>query len=88
MPNHINYKGYIIDPKPIQLQEPEHWTIRVLIMRDTGQALKYQEFSGYNKKCKNEAEAVNRSLAFGMLIVNGEIPGCSVKDEESGTRLD
>ena len=80
MPDHIHYAGYIIDPKPIQLQEPEHWTIRVFIMRDTGQALKHREFIGGKKKCKNEAEARNRSVAFGMLIVKGEIQGCSIKD--------
>ena len=73
------YKEFEIQAVPYKLLEPEEWTIKVLIVKHTGDAQVTRPFSASNS-FPTEEEAVQRCFEFGKRIIDGEVEGLSVLD--------
>ncbi len=73
------YKEFEIRPTPYQLLESKEWTIKILIVKHTGDAVVMRDFSASNSFPTKE-EAVAACFDFGSRIIDGEVEGCSVLD--------
>jgi hypothetical protein len=74
--SHARYKGYTIQSTP--LQHPAwQWTIEITIEWENEGTVTARPFSDENK-FRTEAEADLHGIAFGQLIIDGQIPWFSV----------
>ncbi len=73
----IKYRGFIITPSPKKLAETGEWSINVLIKKHhETEALNCPYSAEGTFPTKEEAERA--SSKFGIEIINGNVPGCSV----------
>jgi len=73
----ISYKGYIITPAPKQMDQTGEWSISVQIKKHyESESLVCPYSAGKTRPTRREAE--NFSYKFGIDIINGKVPGCSV----------
>lgn len=80
MTDEVTYKGYVIMPEPMKLQEPGFWTINLSIARHTGEAVRAGKFYGTKQPCKNRQEAIRHCHTYGKRIIDGQVANCSVQD--------
>ena len=73
----VSYKGYQIMVMSFQLIRSGEWEFKVIIFGKDGNFSK--DFLGPHT-FKSEEEALQGCLEYGKRIVDGEVPGCSVKD--------
>ncbi|MHC1724772.1 MAG: CV_2116 domain-containing protein [Syntrophobacteraceae bacterium] len=76
------YKDYLLRSKSVQLPEKERWTIEVTIARKKGSEgeVGEQTYSSENTFPSKEL-ADMESIIFARKIIDGEICGLSVKDQ-------
>jgi hypothetical protein len=75
----INYRGFLIITRPVQLEETQRWTMDIEILRKGGSLIEGRRFSGRDTLATEE-EAINQSLSFGKRIVDREFPELPVDD--------
>ena len=75
-----HYKGYLIKADPLQLsEENDQWTINIYISSDRAAIVSEKHFQAeglYDRK----QEAVQHCFNFGMQVIDGQVPDCSIKD--------
>lgn len=76
--NEMNYKGYMLRPAPLSLADGR-WNHEVYVARDRGYELVERKFFSA-ATFATRAEAVAHCIAFGMRIIDGTVPNCSVDD--------
>jgi hypothetical protein len=70
----IRYKGFAILPQPYQLHGTKRWTVDLEIWRGG----RMQHFS-LHENYPSEQEAGARCSGVGRRIIDGHVPGCTVR---------
>ncbi len=78
MNNRVNYKGYVIEAQPDQLQDGR-WQVNIFIEKHTGADVRVRHAHAKSAYA-TEAEATIHSLEFGKQVIDGRYPQVSVSD--------
>ena len=73
----ITYKGYEIKPSPTQLAENNMWDICAVIEKNHGSHTNEIKCTDINT-CKNENEAIEKSINYAKQIIDGHCKDYSV----------
>ena len=77
MNTHASYKSYTIRSTPLQHPDSRQWIIGITIEWERDGTVTARPFSDDNK-FQTEAEADLHGIAFGQLIIDGQVPWFSV----------
>ena len=77
MSRHARYKHYTIRSAPLQHPDSRLWTIGITIDWERDGQVSERPFSADNTY-RTEVEADLHGLAYGQLIIDGQVPGFSV----------
>ena len=73
------YRGYVIDPLPRQLQDSEKWTTNIHIEHYVGSEVRVHPYHAADT-FDTKKEAIEACVEFGRQIIDGKIPNCTVED--------
>jgi hypothetical protein len=78
------YKGYLLRSKSVYLAENGRWTLEVAVLRNKGSdgETGEQVFSS-QETFSNKAMADMESVMFARKIIDGEIRGLSIENQDS-----
>lgn len=78
MTHAVIYKGYTIQPAPRQLVDTGQWELNVFISWTTGDDEDSRHFVKTGRFA-TETDAKAQCIAYGQQIVDGNVPGSSVR---------
>jgi hypothetical protein len=79
IPRRVQYKEYIINAAPYQLQGTLKWDTNLTIEKHSGSGVKMRHFTANNTFDTFE-EAIKHCHIFGQQIIDGKVNGCTVDD--------
>jgi hypothetical protein len=72
----VQYEGYEIEARTVQLRDDGRWTVDVNLWRDSGGETTVGQFhSGTTFATRDEA--VQHCIDFGRQIIDGKVAGCT-----------
>jgi hypothetical protein len=75
----VPYKGYGIESLCQKIENQDHWTLELVIIRHAAGETRVRPFSAANTfPTKEQADAA--AIELGKKIIDGSIPGMSVAD--------
>ena len=77
MSRDARYKTYTIRSTPLQLQHSTQWTLAIVIEWERDGQVNARPFSA-KQKFRSETEADLPGIAYGQLIIDGQVQGSSV----------
>jgi hypothetical protein len=72
----IQYEGYVIEERTVQLRDTGRWTLAINLWRDSGDETVVRQFSSATTFATRD-EAVRHCINFGRQIIGGKIKGCT-----------
>ena len=76
------YKGYLLRSKSVQLSESDRWTLEVTVVRKNCPEAEMREQTFSSESTFSSKEVADmESIIFARKILDGEISGMSIDDE-------